>query len=210
MTSEPTVFVVDDDDAVRNSLKVLLETEGLTVETFATGQEAIDGLTDREAGCVLLDVRLPDLNGLEVQRRLRVAESILPVIMITGHGDVTTAVQAMKGGAFDFVEKPFDDELVIARVREALNKQRRSEESVRARRLALAAIERLTPRELEVFAHLVNGRPNKIIAYELGISPRTVEIHRARVMEKLEAQSLSEVVHTAVAAGFEGGADGEA
>jgi two-component system response regulator FixJ len=116
----------------------------------------------------------------------------------------------MKGGAFDFVEKPYDDELVIARVREALNKQRRTEESVRAKKQALAAIDRLTPRELEVFGHLVNGHQNKVIAYEMGISPRTVEIHRARVMEKLEAHSLSEVVHIAVAAGFEGGAAGEA
>ena len=201
MATEPAVYIVDDDDAVRDSLQALLESAGCPVKGFASGRAFLDTLTGAQTGCVLLDLHLPDLSGLEIQESLNRCEQTLPVIVITGYGDVSTAVRAMKAGAFDFIEKPFSDGDLLERVREALRFHEKVSDELEARAEIVARIDRLTPRERDVFDHLVLGQANKVIAYELGISPRTVEIHRARVMEKLEARSLSEIVRMAITAG---------
>ncbi|MEM7221852.1 MAG: response regulator [Pseudomonadota bacterium] len=200
MASEACVFVVDDDDAVRLSLKALLESAGHAVETFASGRAGLEGLAERDRGCLLLDVMLPDMSGLDVLKALKAQDCILNVILITGYGDVPTAVKAMKFGAFDFVEKPFDDEDLLTRIEDALRAQEESLEQLKSREEARSLIDRLTDREQEVFGLLTQGQPNKVIAFELGISPRTVEIHRARVMEKLQARSLSDIVRLAITA----------
>ena len=200
MSPDQTVFVVDDDDAVRTSLKALLEAAGFRVEAFASGGEALDGLSGRQSGCLLLDLRLPDMSGLEVQEALKTLAHEVKIILITGYADVPSAVTAMKGGAFDFIEKPYDDQELLDKVEDALLAQEKDHELAARRAEARSRIERLTKREREVFHHLVKGQPNKVIAYELGISPRTVEIHRARVMEKLQARSLSEIVRLSITA----------
>ena len=201
-----TVFIVDDDDAVRDSLQILLESAELTVEAFASPTEFLDSPAPRRTGCLLVDVRMPDMDGITVQERLKSAGSPLPVIVMTGHADVPLAVRAMKAGAVDFVEKPFDDEAIIETVRRALEIARDQARQSHAapgpspeivQRLAL-----LTPREREVLDGLVAGRANKVIAFDLDISPRTVEIHRARVMEKMQARSLSQLVRMALEAGI--------
>jgi len=200
MSPEQTVYVVDDDAAVRSSIQALLESAGFTVEAYGSGREALEGMTGQQSGCLLLDVRLPDMSGLDVQQALKALASEVKVILITGYADVPTAVSAMRNGAFDFIEKPFDDEELLARIEEALQAQKRTHELAIQREEAKARVGRLTDRECEVFHHLVLGQPNKVIAYELGISPRTVEIHRARVMEKLEARSFSDIVRLAITA----------
>ena len=202
MTSEATVFVVDDDAAVRDALKALLESDGLTAEIFGTGQEFLDAHDADGDGCLLLDVQMPDMNGLELQQKLADNGSSLPVIIITGHGDVPIAVKALKAGAVDFIEKPFTDEVILGSVRRALEfgkKHRRKQASMNE---AKAGIVRLTTREYEVFELLAVGRLNKQIAGDLGISSRTVEVHRARVMEKMEAHNLAHLVRMALALGI--------
>jgi two-component system, LuxR family, response regulator FixJ len=207
---EPVVFVVDDDEAVRDSLAVMLEAEGLAVEAFASGRALLEALAPGgRAGCVVADVRMPDMDGLELLERLMARDGggggRLPVIIMTGHGDVPMAVRAMKAGAVDFIEKPFTPELILATVRRHLEPPGDAarggapggEGDGVARRL-----EQLTPREREVLEQLVIGRQKKVIAHELDISPRTVEIHRARVMEKMGARSLSHLVRMALAAGI--------
>jgi len=205
-----TVFVVDDDAAVRDSLAFLLEAAGFAVRTFDSAEAFLDALRPDWAGCLLTDVRMPGLSGVELQETLARRGVELPVIVMTGHGDVPLAVRAMKAGAVDFLEKPFDDAQLIERLRQC----RAEDAARRARRAARAhrreALERLTPRERQVLACLVAGKPNKIIAAELGISPRTVEVHRARVLEKLEARSLPELVRIALEAGFDEAPLGEA
>ena len=200
MASEACVYVVDDDDAVRLSLKALLESADFRVETFTCGRDALEVLAEQEPACLLLDIRLPDMSGLEVLKALKAKGCSMNVILITGYGDVPTAVKAMKCGAFDFIEKPFDHEDLLARIDDALRVQEESLEQLKSRDLAKSLIDRLTGREQEVFHLLTRGQPNKVIAYELGISPRTVEIHRARVMEKLQARSLSDIVRMAITA----------
>jgi two-component system response regulator FixJ len=197
-----TVLIADDDDAVRESLQVLLETAGHPVRPFASGNDLLAALRPGEAGCLIIDVRMPGLDGLEVQERLRRARIALPVIVITGHGDVPLAVRAMKAGALDFVEKPFTEEAILAAVRRALEISRRQHPAGIGAAEAEARLSPLSERERAVLQLLVAGKPNKVIAYELAISPRTVEIHRARVMEKTRARSLSELVLLAVAAGI--------
>jgi two-component system response regulator FixJ len=202
MPPELTVFIVDDDDAVRDSLQVLLESADLPVEVFASPTAFLNSPAPARAGCLLVDVRMPEMDGIAVQERLRAAKSPLPVIVMTGHADVPLAVRAMKAGAVDFIEKPFDDETIIETVRRALDIARLSRQAEPgpspeiAQRLAT-----LTPREREVLEGLVAGRANKVIAFDLDISPRTVEIHRARVMEKMQARSLSQLVRMALEAG---------
>jgi two-component system, LuxR family, response regulator FixJ len=193
------VFVVDDDADIRDSMQLLLEVAGLKVRSFAS---ALDFLDDEEPkqGCVIADIRMPDMSGLELQEELRRRHIELPVIIMTGHGDVPLAVRAMKGGAIDFLEKPFDDELMLASVRRALHigsQARTRKAETQAARNLLAT---LTPRERGVLDKLVQGRSNKIAAYELGISPRTVEIHRAHIMDKMDASSLSDLVRVVLAA----------
>lgn len=203
MRAEKTIYVVDDDEAVRDSLDALLQSSGHATSLFATATEFLDVAGDAEPGCLLLDVRLPDADGLDVLQRLVGAGFGAPIIIITGHGDVPMAVRAMRNGAMDFIEKPFDPNVLLDAVGRALEvRQEQSRTSAQASE-AKARFERLTPRETDVMEQLVIGQPNKIIAYELGLSPRTVEVHRARVMEKTGAESLSHLVRMAIAAGID-------
>ena len=201
--SEPVVFVVDDDDAVRDSLQMLLESDGLSVEAFASGAEFLEADLSRRDGCLVLDVRLGDMNGLDLQKKLAALRIALPIILITGHGDIPMAVAAMKAGATDFIEKPFTDSVLLDSIRRALGAASPAAGKALPDGESESRIARLTPREREVLEHLTIGRPNKSIAAELGISPRTVEIHRARVMEKTGAKSLSHLVRMALAAGID-------
>jgi len=197
------VYIVDDDTAVRDSLEALLMAHGYDVECFASGTDFFDACKETCAGCVLLDIRMPRMDGMEVQARLHAMRPDLPVIMITGHGDVSMAVRAMKAGAVDFVEKPLREELLLEGIEAALQIARESHRQHDLGATALSNIERLTPRERQVLEQLVIGRPNKVIAQALRCSPRTVEIHRARIMEKMEARSLPHLVRLALAAGID-------
>jgi two-component system response regulator FixJ len=199
---DPTVFVVDDDEAVRDSLSLLLETAGHRVEAFESGVKLLGALRAERRGCIIADVRMPGMDGLELQRELLERGFRLPIIIMTGHGDVPIAVRAMKAGALDFVEKPFSEDAILDTVRLALAQVGRrgpaaSEGEVRER------VSNLTQREREVLEAMVAGHPNKAIAHLLQISPRTVEIHRARVMDKMAARSLSHLVRLALQAGIE-------
>ena len=194
------VAVVDDDDAVRDSLGALLEAAGYDVDTYESGRAFLNALPRALPACALVDVRMPEMDGLELQRRLADAAPQLPVIIITGHGDIAMAVKAIKAGAVDFIEKPFSDRTILDGIAQALT-LREETLSREARRLDIARrLDRLTAREHEVFERLARGSSNKVIARELGISPRTVEVHRARVMEKLQAPSLSHLVRMAMIA----------
>lgn len=198
MQSNAVVHVVDDDEAVRQSLAFLLRTAQLEVRTYDSARTFLD--SPPATGCVITDVRMPEISGIDLLRRLRELKNALPVIVITGHGDVPLAVEAMKLGAVDFFEKPFDDEALLVAVRAALstedeNSKRNVERSEIREKLAT-----LSQREHQVLEGLVSGHPNKTIAYDLGISPRTVEIYRANVMTKMNAASLSELVRMALVA----------
>ena len=197
---QATIFVVDDDSAVRDLLTLLLETSGYRVASYASGLAFLEALPSSASGCVLVDVLMPNMGGFEVQQELLRREVQLPVIVITGHGDVPLAVRAMKAGAADFIEKPYAEDALLAAVERALQINRASS----GERAAAAAIReraaQLTAREREVLAHLVGGHPNKVIAYRMSISPRTVEIHRARVMDKMAARTLSDLVRMTIEA----------
>ena len=202
MTQSATIFIVDDDEAVRESLALLLEASGYRVAAYASGEAFLAALKRGSEGCLLVDVRMPGIGGLEVQEELARRDSAVPAIVMTGHGDVPLAVRAMRAGAADFIEKPFSDETILASIERAL-RQGEAQRQDRARNAeVLAHAERLTEREREVLDELVAGHPNKVIAHHLSISPRTVEIHRARVMEKMQARSLSELVRMALSAGL--------
>lgn len=202
MTDKPLVHLVDDDEAIRRSASFMLRTSGFVVKTYASGQELIAVGRQLEPGCILLDVRMPGMDGLEVQQVLHEQGIRLPVVVMTGHGDVGVAVQAMKAGALDFLEKPFEKAQLLSALQEGM--ERLAQAGGRAARTAEAGarLDVLTPREREVLVGLVRGHPNKTIAYDLGISPRTVEIHRANVMSKLGVASLSEALRIAFAAGM--------
>jgi two-component system response regulator FixJ len=202
MTAEAKVVVVDDDEPVRDSLQAMLEAEGFAVETFADADQFLEGYRPTPDSCLLIDVRMPGMDGMELLTRLATRVSSPPVILITGHGDVPMAVRAIKLGAVDFIEKPFAATTIVRSIRDALAGQRAAPTAGHETERRLA---RLTEREREVLEQLVVGRSNKAIALELGISPRTVEIHRARVMEKMQAQSLSHLVRMALAAGLDPG-----
>jgi len=189
-----TVFVVDDDDAVRNSLRLLLKSVGLPVVLHASAQEFLAAYQDTQPGCLVLDIRMPGMSGLELQRHLSLRGSVIPVIFITGHGDVPMAVEAMQHGAFDFLQKPFRDQDLIDRVQRAFEKDLADRRALGEVERIRERLESLTAREREVLALVTSGKPNKVIAAELDVSPRTVEIHRARVMEKMEAPSLAALV----------------
>jgi RNA polymerase sigma factor (sigma-70 family) len=200
MSRETTVFVVDDDQAMRASLKWLIESVGMQVETFESAQAFLDAYYPGRAGCLLLDVRMPGMGGLELQAYLSRREIRLPVIIITGHGDVAMAVKAMKVGAVDFIEKPFDDEELLNSIRNALQHDEK-QRTLRAQRADIAArMAELTPREHEVMAMVTDGKSNREIASTLGVSAKTVEVHRARVMDKMRADSLAELVRMALLA----------
>lgn len=203
MAEAPVICVVDDDEAVRDSLQILLETVGYAVRAYDSGPAFLDVCRDIETGCVLLDVHMPKMSGLEVQQQFYALRPDQPVIIVTAHGDVTMAVQAMKAGAVDFIEKPFQEETLLDSVNNALSLAERSHHKNELAAAAQQNIARLTVREREVFQQLVIGRANKVIARELDCSPRTVEIHRARVMEKMEAGSIAHLVRMALAAGVE-------
>src|SRR6266850_3545205 len=199
METEPTIHIVEDDGAVRRSLECLLHAAGFKSTAYKTALSFLDAAPEVSAGCVLLDVRMPEMDGLELQARLNRMGCSLPVIVMTGGGEVEDAVRAMKAGAVDFIEKPFDDERLFGAIGEALTA---SERAARNREAAEAAerISTLSRRERQVLDLLVAGRPNKVIAYDLGISVRTVEVHRARMLERLGVRSLAEAIRLAVLA----------
>jgi two-component system response regulator FixJ len=203
MSAAKQVFIVDDDAAVRDSLAAMLSANGYSVRTFASGAELLAECTPGATGCALLDVRMPDMSGLELQRKLNNDGIGLRVVIMTGHGDIQMAVRAMREGAVDFVEKPFAKETIFKSIAAAFKVDTGPRHGAAAGDDSRELLARLTPREREVLEQLVIGNPNKVIAYELDISPRTVEVHRARVMEKTNAESLSHLVRMAIAAGID-------
>jgi two-component system, LuxR family, response regulator FixJ len=201
MTADADAHVIDDDEAVRESIEFLLRTAQLTVKTYESAAAFLAVAPTINSGCVITDVRMPGISGIDLLRRLKELQIRLPVIVITGHGDVPLAVEAMKFGAVDFLEKPFEDEVLLASVRTALNRSEASAQVETERAEIRARIATLTNREHDVLEGLIAGHPNKIIAFDLSISPRTVEIYRANVMTKMKAGSLSELVRMTLAAG---------
>jgi two-component system, LuxR family, response regulator FixJ len=194
------VHVIDDDEAARQSLAFLLRANAIEVQTYESGTAFLEAAPYLKSGCIITDVRMPEISGIELLRRLRELKIFLPVIVITGHGDVPLAVEAMKFGASDFLEKPFDDEILLAAVRSALNRQDSDGKRQAERAAIVGRLAALSNREREVLEGLVAGRANKQIAFDLGISPRTVEIYRANLMTKMQAASLSELVRMALIA----------
>jgi two-component system response regulator FixJ len=194
----PVVHIVDDDAAVRRSLERLLATAGFATRCYDCGRAILEATPPPAGGCLLIDVRLPDIDGVELQARLRASGISLPSIIITGHGDVPTAVRAMKRGAFDFIEKPFSGESLLRSIEAALTARR--DHGASEARWAADRLRSLTRRERQVLDRLVLGRPNKVIACDLGLSVRTVEVHRARMMERLGVRQLAEAVRMAVLA----------
>ena len=194
------VAVIDDDDAVRDSLSALLESAGYDVDTYDSGRAFLNALPQSLPACALVDVRMPEMDGLELQQRLAEAAPQLPVVIITGHGDIAMAVKAIKAGAVDFIEKPFSDRTILDGIAQAFASREEALSRETRRRDIDRRLGRLTTREREVFERLARGSSNKVVARELGISPRTVEVHRARVMEKLQAPSLSHLVRMAMIA----------
>lgn len=191
---EPTVFVVDDDPAVLDSMRLLLRSVGLPSAGYTSAADFLEAHDPETPGCVVLDLRMPGMGGMELQRRLQEMGSDIPIVFVTAHGDVPTAVEAVKAGAVDFIQKPFKDGKLLEKVDQALALDTSTREERRRRREVRARLDALTPREQEVMALVVAGRPNKTIARELGISRRTVEIHRARVMEKTGTSSVADLV----------------
>jgi len=194
---EPLVHVVDDEAAIRDSLAMLLRSVGLKSRTYPGAQEFLDGWRQEGPACLVCDVRMPGMSGLELQEALKARNAQLPLVLITGHGDVAMAVRAMKAGASDFIEKPFNDQVLLDAVNRALARARDGQGAGRAE--IEARVDSLTPREREVMLLVAEGRPNKVVATRLGLSTRTVEVHRAKVMEKMQARSLAELVRMAIA-----------
>jgi two-component system, LuxR family, response regulator FixJ len=190
----PAVYVVDDDDGMRRALDALLSTVGYKTAVFARPREFLANFKTDAPGCLVLDIRMPDMSGLELQQHLNRMGSMLPVIFITGHGDVPMAVQAMKEGAFEFIQKPFRDQDLLDRINHALKQDAENRSTVARRAEVLHRIESLTPRERQVMDLVVEGAANKVIAIDLDLSERTVEIHRAKVMEKMGARSVAHLV----------------
>lgn len=194
------VHVVDDDQAVRRSVSFSLKTSGFHVRVYESGAELLKAAPGLESGCILLDIRMPGMDGLEVQEALKSKGVGLPVIIMTGHGDVSLAVRAMKAGAIDFIEKPFEKAVLLSAIEQGLHRLKHSAANSKDASDAAVKLQSLTPRERDVLDGLAKGLPNKSIAYDLGISPRTVEIHRANLMSKLGVRSLSEALRIAFAA----------
>ena len=203
-SDKAVVHVIDDDEAMRQSLAFLLGTVGMEVQTYDSAMAFLAVAPEIKSGCIITDVRMPEVSGLDLLRRVRELELGIPVIMITGHGDVPLAVEAMKIGALDFLEKPFDDEVLLASVRSALNQLDQDQRRQMERSDIQGRLETLSNRERDVLQGLVAGHANKQIAYDLGISPRTIEIYRANLMTKMQASSLSNLVRMALIAGILG------
>jgi len=201
MDEEGTVFLVDDDPGVRDSLTLLLSLKGLRTQPFATAESFIETYRPDWSGCVLTDLRMPGMTGLELQAALRERQMEVPVVVLTAHGDVATARAALKNGAFDFLEKPVDDVMLLDVLRNALRADRERRVATTARSTTDQRLERLTEREREILALIAAGHQNRDIAAQLGISPRTVEVHKARIMEKLECRTLAELIRMNLAAG---------
>ena len=196
------VHVVDDDEAMRDSMAFLLRAENFQVQTYADATAFLNALPQIKGGCVVTDVRMPGMSGIELLQRLRELKVSVPIIVVSGHGDVPLAVEAMKTGALDFIEKPFDDDVFLRAVRTALSAHAVDSQREAQKTTINSRLESLSNREREVLEGLVAGHPNKTIAYGLGISPRTVEIYRANVMEKMQAGSLSDLVRMALVGGL--------
>jgi FixJ family two-component response regulator len=191
---KPTVFIVDDDDAVRESLEFLMKSVVQPAKSFASAQEFLDAYDADKPGCLLLDIRMPGMSGLELQEKLNEMHAVIPVIFITGHGDVPMAVKAVKTGAADFIQKPFRDQELIDRIKEVLEDDAENRADRLERSEVIKRMETLTERETEVMEQVVAGKANKVVAIDLNVSQRTVEIHRANVMEKMKAKSLAQLV----------------
>jgi FixJ family two-component response regulator len=196
--SDSVVWIVDDDEAVCDSLGLLLKTIGLTARTFPDGKSFLEQFDDEFPGCVVVDLRMPGMSGLELQDALHRRHSTVPIIFITGHGTVDSAVHAMRAGAIDFLQKPFDDQELLDTIQRAIRLDRDSRESLSEREILVERYGTLTNREREVMALVVEGHANKVMAYDLGVSERTIEIHRSRVMKKMEANSLPHLVRMAL------------
>ena len=194
MQSNPTVFVVDDDPAIRESLRWLIESVGLNVKVFTTAHEFLDAYDPSLPGCLVLDILMPGMSVLDLQSELAARKVNIPILIITGHAEVPVAVRAMKAGALDFIEKPFSDQLLLDRIRRAIEKDTESRRTHSQRAEVAARLAQLTPREREVMDLVIAGKANKVIASELGLSPKTVEVHRAHVMKKMQVDSLADLV----------------
>lgn len=195
MSNEVTVFIVDDDESIRHSLRWLLESAKLSVEDYPSADEFLYHVDTDHVGCLILDVRMPGMSGLELQEALLEKTSTLPIIILTGHGDVPMAVRAMSQGSFDFVQKPFNGPQLLERVQSAIEYSQRLSQEKSTRTEILKRYETLTPREQQVMGHIVSGSANKVIAIDMDIGLRTVEVHRHRVMEKMQARSVADLVH---------------
>ncbi|HZP19296.1 MAG TPA: response regulator FixJ [Bauldia sp.] len=208
MPAENIVHIIDDDEAARDALQFLLSAAGLATEVYESAVRFLERLPEAKSGCIITDVRMPGMSGMDLLKLLAERQVGLPVIVITGHGDVALAVEAMKRGAVDFLEKPFDDEALMAAVNSALAARQNAAAEEEQRVEIAARLARLSERERQVLLGLVAGSPNKTIAYDLGISPRTVEVYRANLMTKMQARSLPELVRMALLAGLDRGAAG--
>jgi two-component system response regulator FixJ len=201
-SAQAIAHVIDDDEAVRQSIEFLLRTDNIKVKTYESAAAFLDAVGGLSSGCIVTDVRMPEMSGIDLLRRLRELRVTLPVIVITGHGDVPLAVEAMKAGAADFIEKPFADDTILAAIRSALANSRSDGKRSAERAEIEERLSSLSQRERQVLDGLIAGQPNKIIAHNLSISPRTVEIYRANVMTKMQAPSLSDLVRIALTAGL--------
>lgn len=192
--TQQTVFVVEDDEAVRDSLELLLKSDGKPVRTYESATAFLKDYSDKMAGCIVLDIRMPGMDGMELQKKLNEKHSILPIIFVTGHGDVPMAVDAMKEGAVDFIQKPYREEALLEKIEAALKQDLEQRKSLDEKQEIIRRIKSLTPREHEIMDRMIAGQANKVIAIELEISQRTVEIHRSRVMHKMGTHSLAHLV----------------
>ena len=200
MTTEATVYLVEDDEAVRDSLQMVLESVGHKVVSYSRADTFLEDYSIDMAGCMVLDIRMPGMNGMELQRQLNTRNSILPIIFVTGHGDVPMAVDAMQRGAVDFVQKPYREEELLGKIQQAIAADSENRADLEEKHKIRAKLSDLTPRESQVMELMIEGKANKVIAYDLDISQRTVEIHRARVMEKMGVRSLAHLVRMVMAA----------
>jgi two-component system, LuxR family, response regulator FixJ len=192
--SQQTVYVVEDDEAVRDSLELLLKSDGKSVKTYENANAFLKDYSESMAGCIVLDIRMPGMDGMELQKKLNDRHSILPIIFVTGHGDVPMAVDAMKEGAVDFIQKPYREEALLEKIEAALHQDEEQRKTLGEKQEILRRVKTLTPREHEIMDRMIEGQANKVIAIELEISQRTVEIHRSRVMHKMGTHSLAHLV----------------